>query len=1536
MRYVCQLLVLWFISMVGLMASVIFFPDALASPAEQASLECRKAAALPSEEGPSFEYLNALSAIQICQRAVEQDPANHANVAYLARALVKADRAQEAWSLIEPLLDSDSPAIQAYLGVMFANGYGVAADVLKAAIAYGRSAEKGNADAAVNLGILYEDGQGVGLDYVKAVRWYRKAADLKYPFGFIKLAHMFEDGLGVKTDGPVALELLHEAAILGDAEGQYLYASALDRGGGAKPDPATGFVWYRLAAEQGHVAAQVKLAEMLGEGTVVTKDDHSSYNWFLKAANAGDGYAQVKVGNALENGVGVPEDKKAAFEWYRKSAEQGHAQGQFALALAYEQGIGTVQNTQKAVQWFQKSAQQGHSRAQASLGWRLISSPDVIKQAEGVSWIRKSSQQDDPAGWYYQAQLYYHGSLVEKDLSRSLDLYYRSARAGTREAQYQAGWMLVKGEGVPADEISGAALIQRSADQGFDFAYETLGAFSRYGIGVPIDTKAAFNWYRKAADVGVTNSMTRLAEMYLAGEGTTKDVQEALRWLFLAAKDGDTDAQARLGELYISGTEVAKNTDVAFAWFLKAARAGHTEAKRELATLYLDGIPEPDFAAGARWLLDAAIAGDEAARGQIILNVGNKSNALSDALRSPPLQKQLSSAATNIAISYEEVYFDCFAAMLGCGESSKHRLDLDEAAKWYRVASKDDPVAEFRLARLLTTHPDLEVFAGEGNQLLATAAARSPLAEFYQTATGAKGFDDLKIRQVLSQKLRGFSEEEAAKIAVDAAIGRMGDPAIGVAFQYLLEQARSDPSHAGVGLVAVYGFYGAFGKAADVAGRISDVRWFDAFSWDYSIERLINTWLEELKFGVRPSETQVADLGSFLSLIANKGSRTAMRLSSRLDVLRQFMTADSSDLSGRGVRHTTPGAAERALAAIERRINQEEERGRVSPILVILYQRLASVQFTLGAKKDAQSSRLTALSIDEEINAGTRHIRGSVIYYLEKSCKLRHASDDLYSLGSKEVALTLAKSSVNAMQEARRALVGLPADLQGCFTSVVGDQYRAIANLFIKQEHFGEAEWVLRQLKDFEAYKYADNEVGAAGLAFDAIPMDELQSSINHRIYGLPLTEQYRLQQRRVSLIQQKVSTEADKIELEDVERRLAAASAENDAGLERLNDAINALEDADKRSVAKLSHQDLQRWSNLLNDLNRETAIIYTVVLPDGIDFILSTKEGTQHFRVDVHEQTLNAMVVAMRAKITDPTKDPRVSSKALYDLLWAPLDSTLRQLSVTDVILSLDKQLRYVPIAALYDGDSYLVETYTFASLSSSKYDQLLASGGLADLTAQALGASKGGQGFDPLPNVALEIDGIVKESNDEEGLLVGQGWLDEEFNRRALSVAFSKASPVVHLATHFALGADETSSRFLLGDGQVMSLAELNKGIRDKEFDVSKTKLLVLSACETGFSNGDELESMAALMEGYGIRSVLATLWAVNDKSTAAFMRRFYSYIKDGMPRGAAIRQSQLDFIGSGKQNLAAGSDSSNMQLNYSHPSYWAPFVLLGQWK
>jgi CHAT domain-containing protein/tetratricopeptide (TPR) repeat protein len=341
------------------------------------------------------------------------------------------------------------------------------------------------------------------------------------------------------------------------------------------------------------------------------------------------------------------------------------------------------------------------------------------------------------------------------------------------------------------------------------------------------------------------------------------------------------------------------------------------------------------------------------------------------------------------------------------------------------------------------------------------------------------------------------------------------------------------------------------------------------------------------------------------------------------------------------------------------------------------------------------------------------------------------------------------------------------------------------------------------------------------------------------------------------------------------------------------------------------------------VDSIDPKAAAIYPIILSDPtseqvrLEVILSLPGQPLH-----HSQTLISQAEFDNAidrfrqslSLSFPKRDRLQLYGTIYDWLIRPLEPELNAHDIQTLVFVLDGSLRNLPMSVLYDGDRYLIEKYAVALTPGL---QLLEPRQEADTKLQAFvgGISESRQGFPALPEVQSEISQIGQE-------ITSRVKLDGDFTTEAVKAALvDNPSSILHFATHgqFSSKADDT---FLLTwDGRI-NVSELGSllGSRD-ETQFKAIELLVLSACQTARGDTRAVLGLAGFAVKSGARSTLATLWSVRDESTAALMAQFYRQIAlPEITKSEALRQAQLELL---------------HQSQYSHPFYWAPFVLVGNW-
>jgi CHAT domain-containing protein len=331
--------------------------------------------------------------------------------------------------------------------------------------------------------------------------------------------------------------------------------------------------------------------------------------------------------------------------------------------------------------------------------------------------------------------------------------------------------------------------------------------------------------------------------------------------------------------------------------------------------------------------------------------------------------------------------------------------------------------------------------------------------------------------------------------------------------------------------------------------------------------------------------------------------------------------------------------------------------------------------------------------------------------------------------------------------------------------------------------------------------------------------------------------------------------------------------------------------------------------------------AVIYPIVLHDRIEVLLRLPgESLQRYSNPLPDGEKIEVIIenlsnALQANSPISPQDVETLSKPVYDLLLGDrFEAQIQQNDrVKTLVFVLDSSLRAIPVAALYDGQQYLIQRYAIALSPSLRLlgPKPLERGRLEALVA---GLSEGREGFSPLPAVEEEVEQVTE-------VVSGRKLLNEEFNREALKDTInSRPFPIVHLATHSQFSSQLENTFILAGDGKI-KVDQLRNLLQTRERTLPEPiELLVLSACETAKGDKRAALGLAGMSIRSGARSTLATLWQVRDGSTATVMTQFYQQLVNdpNITKAEALRRAQIE-------RLEAGEP----------PSTWAPYVLIGNW-
>jgi CHAT domain-containing protein len=161
------------------------------------------------------------------------------------------------------------------------------------------------------------------------------------------------------------------------------------------------------------------------------------------------------------------------------------------------------------------------------------------------------------------------------------------------------------------------------------------------------------------------------------------------------------------------------------------------------------------------------------------------------------------------------------------------------------------------------------------------------------------------------------------------------------------------------------------------------------------------------------------------------------------------------------------------------------------------------------------------------------------------------------------------------------------------------------------------------------------------------------------------------------------------------------------------------------------------------------------------------------------------------------------------------------------------------------------------------------------------------------------------------------------------------------IIHFATHGLADPDHPLDSFV-----ALSLLENQEGLEHNGLlqaweiiDHLKLNadLVVLSACVTAFGperGGEGLISLSRAFQIAGARTVMASLWAVNDASTSGLMIRFYQHLLAGESKDQALQAAQLELIRG--PVMVENEEGEMVEKDFSAPYHWAAFQLIGDWQ
>ena len=464
-----------------------------------------------------------------------------------------------------------------------------------------------------------------------------------------------------------------------------------------------------------------------------------------------------------------------------------------------------------------------------------------------------------------------------------------------------------------------------------------------------------------------------------------------------------------------------------------------------------------------------------------------------------------------------------------------------------------------------------------------------------------------------------------------------------------------------------------------------------------------------------------------------------------------------------------------------------------------------------------------------------------------------------------DLAILFYKQSINVTESIRKDIRKLNKEEQRSYVETVSSSYKSLASLLLNQGRIMEALQVLDLLKVQELEDYFKNIKGS-----------------DRSAQGVRLLEPEKA-----------------------ISDKLGAISFENSP---EINSQL-------ANKIQQLPKSEINKVPEYLQKIPQGTALLYPLILGDRLEIILFTPNTIPISRtVKISQEELATLVTEFRGALLDSSnEDVKEPAAQLYKLLIKPIETELIQAKATTILYAPDGILRYVPIAALYDGKQWLAEKYRINNLIAySLFDFSPNLKIQPNILAGAFGGKSNEKKFGQfgLPATIREVQAIANSFQNSVTLI------EDQFSRKAIESKFQDHN-ILHLATHaeFNIGVPDNSF-IIFGNGDKIKLNEIT------DWQIPNIDLIVLSACETGTStlgNGVEILGFGYQIQKAGAKNAIASLWKVNDEGTQVLMEAFYGELKKGdLSSTEALHRAQVALIKSPK---------------YNHPFYWSAFFAIG---
>jgi len=588
---------------------------------------------------------------------------------------------------------------------------------------------------------------------------------------------------------------------------------------------------------------------------------------------------------------------------------------------------------------------------------------------------------------------------------------------------------------------------------------------------------------------------------------------------------------------------------------------------------------------------------------------------------------------------------------------------------------------------------------------------------------------------------------------------------------------------------------------------------------------------------------------------------------------------------------------------------------------------LANDQSLLGKLVEARSAYESGLEIARSLNSS------DLIWKL-----IAGMADNYERRGENDKAIELNDSALKI--------------LEGIRSTLQTEEQKAS---FMARERFA-FEYVINMLCGFHekdktkgydilAFQYAERSKSRAFLDLLTESLANIKEGVNGDLLKKQDEVLVSLTQAKQSLEQELKTEQADQQKINELKGKIKVSEED----LSKINQEIRKT----NPRYADLHYPEpvtLKQAQALCPDKN--TVILEYSVGDSSSSLWVITRSSHQLFRLPARK-ALQEQIEPFRFALLNPEQNNNDffinGGYSLYRQLLQPAEPYLTKKS--KLVIIPDGILNYLPFEVLLTNDKVAGEETLFSSLPFLVKKYPISYGQSASVLKSLLSEQKSIKDTDSDNKKFVAFgDPVYENANDTSGLSVKSYKRLEYSGKEIENIAslFKKGNAEVYLRNdateenvkkegelkkfnyiHFATHGfiDESKPDF-----SSLVLTKNNNSIEDGFLQATeifnldlKADLVVLSACQTGLGKLVRGEGMVGLTRAFmyaGTPTVMVSLWSVSDVSTSTLMREFYrNLVKEKLSKTDALRNAQLSMLGNEKS---------------AHPFYWAPFVLVGDWR